>query len=231
MEKIGSHAGHAKVGSGGAVGAVSILLNESSENRLVNAEIIRLLKENGITAYDNTVDVGTQNEILNKIVSNCNSRATDLELSIHFNAGANDLTGNEKTTGVECYVYNIASPTAKIAERINEKIAAFGFKNRGVKNGSGLAFLKGVKTPAILIEVCFVDDKDDADLYKKVGYKAIAKAIVEGVLNKTIQTEPEQAANNTLYKVQVGAFSVKANADKLANELKTKGYNCTVVKG
>jgi len=197
MKQIGTHAGHGKVGLGGAIGAVSIL-NESLENRLVNTEIIKLLEENGIKAYDNTVDTGTKTEILNKIVSNCNSRTTDLELSIHFNAGVNDRTGDGKTTGVECYVYNTSSETAKIAKRINEKIAALGFKNRGVKNGKDFAFIKNVKSPAILVEVCFVDDKDDADLYAKVGCKAIAKAIVEAVLNKTIQTKlnPEPKPEN-----------------------------------
>jgi N-acetylmuramoyl-L-alanine amidase len=36
--------------------------------------------------------------------------------------------------------------------------------------------------------------------------------------------------SNTLYKVQVGAFSVKENADRLAAELKGKGYSTIVVK-
>ena len=39
----------------------------------------------------------------------------------------------------------------------------------------------------MLVEVCFVDT-DDADKYLEVGYKAIAKAIVEGVLGREIST-------------------------------------------
>lgn len=35
--------------------------------------------------------------------------------------------------------------------------------------------------------------------------------------------------DGTIYRVQVGAFSVKANADKLASELKGKGIDCMVV--
>lgn len=35
--------------------------------------------------------------------------------------------------------------------------------------------------------------------------------------------------DGTIYKVQVGAFSVKGNADKLAAELKGKGIDCVVV--
>jgi len=34
--------------------------------------------------------------------------------------------------------------------------------------------------------------------------------------------------NNRLYRVQVGAFANKANADKLCNELKSKGYSAFV---
>lgn len=32
-----------------------------------------------------------------------------------------------------------------------------------------------------------------------------------------------------LYKVQIGAFQSKANADKLANEAKSKGFNSVVL--
>ena len=39
----------------------------------------------------------------------------------------------------------------------------------------------------MLVEVCFVDT-EDADKYLNVGYKAIAKAIVEGVLGREIST-------------------------------------------
>lgn len=35
-------------------------------------------------------------------------------------------------------------------------------------------------------------------------------------------------AGNTLYRVQVGAFSVKANAERLKKELESKGYNAII---
>lgn len=38
----------------------------------------------------------------------------------------------------------------------------------------------------------------------------------------------EQKLNNRLYRVQVGAFANKSNADKLCNELKAKGYSAFV---
>ena len=38
----------------------------------------------------------------------------------------------------------------------------------------------------------------------------------------------EAKMNNKLYKVQVGAFSNRSNADKLCNELKAKGYSAFI---
>ena len=38
----------------------------------------------------------------------------------------------------------------------------------------------------------------------------------------------EAKLNNKLYRVQVGAFANKANADRLCNELKSKGYSAFV---
>ena len=61
-------------------------------------------------------------------------------------------------------------------------MSALGFTNRGVKESKSLYFLKKTKSPAILIEVCFVDDEDDYKLYMNTGYRKVAQAIVEGIL-------------------------------------------------
>jgi N-acetyl-anhydromuramyl-L-alanine amidase AmpD len=42
--------------------------------------------------------------------------------------------------------------------------------------------------------------------------------------------KPEPVKSGKLYKVQVGAFSVKTNAERLANELKSKGYSTYIVE-
>lgn len=46
-------------------------------------------------------------------------------------------------------------------------------------------------------------------------------------VNKRLGSVP---ASSTMYKVQVGAFSNKANAEKLMNELKGKGYSAIIVE-
>ena len=67
-----------------------------------------------------------------------------------------------------------------------KELSALGFKNRGVKVSTTLYVLRKTKAPAMLIEVGFVDDKDDVNLYNKVGNDAICRAIVKGILAKEV---------------------------------------------
>ena len=125
-----------------SVGAVSIL-NESREDRIVKNEVVRLLRLLGHTVYDCTVDDGKDaTDILKRIVAKCNEHKVDLDVSIHFNSGVNDRSGNNKTTGTECWCYDIASKTATgYAEKIADAVSDLGFNNRGVKYSRGLYFL------------------------------------------------------------------------------------------
>lgn len=57
-----------------------------------------------------------------------------------------------------------------------------GFINRGVKAMPYLYVLNHTNAPAMLIEICFCDSKEDYDLYKKFGgSKAIAKCIADAI--------------------------------------------------
>ena len=176
--KINVHAGHNPDGKV-ACGACGII-KESTEARKVAKEVIRILREKGHTVYNCTVDNGaSQSDVLKKIVTKCNLHKVDLDVSIHFNAGAGDKKGNGKTTGTEVYVYSATSAAKPAAERVVKKIAALGFKNRGVKIRTDLYVLRQTNSPAMLIECCFVDDKDDVKLY---NYKKMAEAIVKGII-------------------------------------------------
>lgn len=179
--RLNIHAGHGKQDSKscGAEG----LIKESIEDRKVKDEVIRLLKSKGHTVFDCTIDYpSSKSDCINKIVSKCNSNSVDLDVSIHFNSGAEDEKGNGKTTGVEVLVYNTTTKAYKYAKRVCDKISKLGFSNRGVKIRTDLGVLK-TKNPNMLVECCFVDDRDDINKYE---YKAIAKAIVEGILNENI---------------------------------------------
>ena len=220
------HAGH-NPDNKVACGAIG-LINESTENRNVKNEVIRLLKEEGHTVYDCTVENGTSvSDIVNKQVSKMNSYSDiDLHISIHFNSGANDKTGNGKSTGVEVLVYNTSGTKYDTAKRICSKIECLGYKNRGVKTRTKLGVLKNSKGQSLLVECCFVDDKDDIDLY---NYKSMAKAIVEGVLNKTISVSvPEPAPvpdSEVFYRAISGSFNNKTNALDRKSKLEKSGFD------
>ena len=185
--KINIHAGHNPEGKI-ACGAIGIL-NESREARIIKDKVIQLLRAAGHDVLDCTVDNGvSQSDVLRKIVEKCNSRLADLDVSIHLNSGRNDYVGDGSIGGTEVFLYNISesNKTAIIyGKSIVEKIGDLGFRIRDdaipdhVKTDSQLYVLKNTKAPAVLVECCFVDDKDDADLYDA---DKMAQAIANGVL-------------------------------------------------
>lgn len=235
--RINVHAGHNPAGKV-ACGAVG-LINESTENRRVKDEVIAQLQALGHTVYDCTENNGSgQTDVLKKIIAKCNAHDVDLDVSIHFNSGAGNSAGNGKTTGVEAYVYSTSSAAKPYAEKICQAIADLGFRNRGVKYSTGLYVLKHTVAPAVLVECCFVDDKDDVELY---DYQKMAAAIVKGIAGQTVQepeeTEPAGEGEETptgdkkvLYRVQVGAYSVKSNAEAMKQKLQAAGFDAFIAQ-
>lgn len=203
--KINIHAGHnpdGKVASG-AVG----LVKESTEARTVKDKVIQYLKKAGHTVYDCTCNDGvSQSDVLKKIVAKCNAHKVDLDVSIHFNSGANDKKGDGKSKGVEVLIYSEKSKSYDAAKRVCDKLSTLGFKNRGVKVRDDLYFLKHTNTSALLIEVAFTDDFDDVEIYKK-NVNKIAKYIAESLVNKTIEenkTENEYVVTAFLLNIRKG---------------------------
>ena len=216
--KINIHAGHnpANKVACGAVG----LLDESTENRNVVKELKTILEAEGHTVFDCTCNNGTSvSDVINKIAAKSNSNNVDLDISIHFNSGAKDKTGNSKSTGTECLIYNSSNNKEVIAKRICANIAQLGFKNRGVKIRTDLSILKKTKAPCILVECCFVYDKDDVKLYNS---KSMAKAIAEGILNKSIE---DKKTTDEYYRVIAGSFRNRIYAEDTKNKLIKLGFN------
>lgn len=233
---INVHAGHNPDGKPacGAIGQIK----ESTENRVVKDKVVAKLRSLGHTVYDCTCEDGkNKSDVLQKIVKKCNEHNADLDVSIHFNAGAADKIGNGETTGVEVFIYSPTSSAKVYADNICKSIAALGFKNRGVKTNSSLYVLKNTTAEALLIECCFVDDPDDVKNYNP---EAMATAIVKGITGQTVAAvQPVQPAqtnttattnNGKLYRVQCGAYSQKANAEAQVKKLKEAGINAIIIE-
>lgn len=186
--KINIHAGHNPDGMT-ACGAIGYI-KESTESRAVKEQILQKLTAMGHEVYDCTCNNGSnQNDVLRKIVAACNAHEVDLDISIHFNAGGNrESDGN--TTGTEVYVYSTDSKAASYAQEVVDNIAALGLSKRGVEENPNLYVLRHTKSPAMLIECCFVDDPDDVALYNA---DRMADAIVAGITGQSIETTADAA--------------------------------------
>lgn len=186
--RINIHAGHNPDGMT-ACGAIGYI-KESTEARAVKDRVMKRLTAMGHEVYDCTCNDGSnQNDVLRKIVSACNEHEVDLDISIHFNAGGR-REGDGNTTGTEVYVYSTDSKAASYAQEVVDNIAALGLSNRGVKENPNLYVLRHTKSPAMLIECCFVDDPDDVALYNA---DRMADAIVAGITGLEAETTEDAA--------------------------------------
>ncbi len=118
-------------------------------------------------AADNYVNLGERCRI-------ANFNSADLFVSIHINSA-----GNAQARGTEtlCYSRN------RFAEIVQKNlIGILKTKDRGIKERKDLAVLNGTKMTAILAELAFISNYDDASLLKKdLFLDDSAKALVKSV--------------------------------------------------
>lgn len=219
MATYNVHGGHSLSCRGAAK-----YLDEVNEDRIVKNKVIQYLRSAGHTVYDCTDDYGTTvNGNLVAIVQKCNAHNVDLDISIHLNAGG----------GTGCEVWNYDSRTKVVSDRICANISsALGIRNRGTKYEPELYVLRNSNALALLVECCFVDNMTDKNAWNA---EKCAKAIVEGILNKSISTSSSSGSTSkpstsNLYRVrkswtdsksQIGAYASLENAKKSC----PSGYN------
>ena len=185
-------------------GAVGCGYTEAVETRRMANAVAPLLR-----AYGFEVEMYDQSKDAYKVVTQGGSlplAGVGYVLEFHLNAAANDLSGNGVTTGTEIFVHT-SEKGITVEQAILRRVCALGFKNRGVKRLSGLAVLKHVVNRGVshaLVETCFIDDRDDMNLYG-AKFDAIARAIADGVaegFGVTVQ-EPEKEDDEMVEKKTV----------------------------
>lgn len=192
---IGVNCGHTKRGTGsGAVG----IIKESEHTRLVGYALIKKLQAAGVKVVDCTIDrADTRQNCLSQITEYANREELDWFISIHFNA-----SGEHKGHGAEVYTYEGRQyPDATAVCANMEKL---GFYNRGVKSGSGLYVIRKTKAKAMLIEVCFCDNREDVEIYKRVGaQEAVAQAIFNAIYPYAVKPEIEKVKEDKFSFVEL----------------------------
>lgn len=195
--KIALDAGH----GGTDPGAVSGVEKEKVWTLKLAFEVEKYLKKLG-----HEVVMTRLHDVFVPLPTRCliaNRAKCDLFVSIHLNAGGGE--------GSEVLIYP-GSRARPIAERVLKSLGRF-FKIRGVKDRSDLAVLKGTEMPAVLIEVCFIDNKNDMAVLKS-KFSSIAEEIAIAVAGK--KEEPAK-----LYRVvlSTGTYPTRLQAEKAKAEI------------
>lgn len=141
-------------------------------------------------SYTRTTDTFVS---LNGICAKANATGADFFVSYHLNAF------NSSAHGTESFTYN--GERYAIAVKANENLASNGWRNRGIKAGNHLAVINGTRMPAMLIEICFVDNDNDMKILNEKGLDKIAldiaKAIEPSVSGDKVGTAPSSKSSNS----------------------------------
>ncbi|WP_040193672.1 N-acetylmuramoyl-L-alanine amidase [Clostridium culturomicium] len=152
----------------------------------------------------------------------------DYFISFHRNAFK-----PEQARGVETFIYlNPGARAEAMAEKIQKALVAVGFSNRGVKR-ENFHVLRETVAPAILVEMGFLDNSKDNQIFdskKRQIIEALASAILQQLGIKYTQ-EQSKPTVNTLYRVMVGSYANRENAEKQIQRLKEAGFDAVVMIG
>ena len=163
-----------------------------------------------------------KNDTLSDEIKECNAYSPDLAIDIHNNAGGGD--------GAEAFYHYGGGVSKTLAENVLFEIVKIGQNSRGAKirkNANGkdyYGFIRQTSCPAVIIECAFIDNATDLKILASEGERIkMGQAIAKGIL-KTLGIEI-QAKAGTIYRVQVGAYMVKANAEAMQKKLKEAGFS------
>lgn len=162
-------------------------------------------------------------------VKEANASGAEIAVSFHANAGGGD--------GFEAFYYSTSEKGKKLASLGEKYVKELGQNSRGLKTGDHLYFVRKTTMTSVLFESFFLDNAKDKEIgdtiqeQKNFGV-AYAKAILEylGIEYKATSEKPAEkvGGKEKRYRVQVGYYSVRENAEKIKKELEGKGYQAII---
>tara|TARA_R110002124_G_scaffold271167_2_gene439965 strand:+ start:446 stop:985 length:540 start_codon:yes stop_codon:yes gene_type:complete len=162
MRKLIITAGH----NGAGTGASSLFIDEGKETIVLRDLLTIYLRNYGVTVKNDT-----DTESTSKVISWVNQLFTpnDILIEIHFNSFS-----SWKPSGTESFVqskhnsteYQLAQSLCSVTSKV------LNINNRGVKSPalsqhSTIGILDKTKVNAVLYEVCFLSNKNDAERYQE----------------------------------------------------------------
>lgn len=154
----------------------------------------------------------------------------DYFISFHRNAFK-----AEKASGVETFTYiNQTAKAKSLADKIQKNLVDIGFIDRKVKKAN-FHILRETKSPAVLIEVGFIDNTKDNEFFDS-KFDKIVEAITKAILaqlglkyESQAKEEQESTDGRILYRVMAGSYADKSNASKQVERLKKAGFDAVIM--
>ncbi|MEP9408584.1 N-acetylmuramoyl-L-alanine amidase [Peribacillus frigoritolerans] len=215
---------------------------EHTHNAQVGVKVKKIVEAHGVKVLEVQPPFG-KDVPLSTRTNKANNWDADLYYSIHSNAA------DPKTRGYAAFYWSKSAAGKRIAEDYAKYAKEEGFPlyHNGVYpsvQGTWNDFheLRETKMPAILTENGFMTNKDDfkmifqdeniLDKEAKVHAKTILEFFkIKYDPTKAGEKKPEKPEPaDTLFKVQVGAFGSRENAERLVAKLKKDGYPAVITK-
>ncbi|MGF7184421.1 N-acetylmuramoyl-L-alanine amidase [Desulfitispora alkaliphila] len=232
MSKVCLDYGH----GGTDPGAVYQGRKESDDNLAIGLEVTKELRRHGVEVgetrtRDQTVSLRERSDFSNR-------GDYDYFISFHRNAFR-----PEQARGAETFVFTRPSAKSKeLADKVQKAMVDVGFVNRRVKNAN-FHVLRETRCPAILIEIGFLDNTGDNQLFDQKRQElidGITKAILQqlGVKYQEKASAPSTPAKapsptpadeKVFYRVMAGSFANRDNANRQVKRLKDAGFDATIM--
>lgn len=170
----------------------------------------------------------TYNMDMYKRVDESNKFKADMHVAIHTNATAkHNVTG-----GTQILMYKLTGEHLKAGECVLKQLAPLTIGDSAEKLIAKPDFyeVKNATGMSVYVEAEFHDTKAGSDFIIN-HTKEIGEAIAKGICDyyKVKYPVEEKPTDNKLYRVQVGAFAKRENAEAYVQKLKKYGFNGFIV--
>ena len=199
--------------------------NEKEQCHKIARACYDFLKQNGFNVKC------TYNNNMYERVKESNAFGADIHLAIHTNATAkHNVTG-----GAQILLYSLTGERKNIGQAILNRLAPITPGESAEKLIEKPSFYEINSADGITIycECEFHDTKEGSDFIinntRLIG-ETIAKGICDYFGVSIVEDDNVEDNKKTLYTVQVGAFSVKNNAVKYLEELKSAGFDAIIIE-
>jgi len=228
--KIAIDAGHGYYTAGKRC-LKSIDSNQTREwtlNSRIAAKLQELLKSYECEVLRTDDSTGAVDVGLNERCNKANEWGADIFISIHHNAGLNGRSGG----GTQVYYYNSSSTQTQakaLYDAIVERTGLVGNRSSKVIK-KAFTVIANTKMAAYLIENGFMDSPQDTPVILTDEHATkTAQGILDFLIDELgLERKPE---TETIYRVQCGAFSVRANAEALRDKLIKSGFEAVIISG